>query len=396
MNILIVHNFHRSGAPSGDDTVVKREMSLLQEKGHNVLLFSKFNDDFKKFGIFEKIETFINLHYSKKIYDELKSVLTSGKFDIVHIHNLFPLITPSAYFACRDAKVPLVHTLHDFRFFCANAFLFRDGNICELCAKKSTINALKYKCFKNSFIASLFVSRYLSKVKQGGYFKIPTKYIALTEFSKQKFSELGIPINKIIVKPNFVENTLTNLAKKKREYFVYVGRLSEEKGIKTLIEAFADVRLRKIHLKILGAGPVETEVKRLVNINGLTNIEFLGMIPKEKVLNYMAESIATIFPSMWYETFGLTIVESFSVGTPVIASNFGTMSFMITPFKTGLLFEKGNPQDLAEKILFLYNNRELAYQMGKNAREEYLQKYTPEVNYNLLMQIYDEAINDNK
>jgi glycosyltransferase involved in cell wall biosynthesis len=396
MKILIIHNFHRSGAPSGDDAVVRQEMVLLQRNGHNVTLFSKHNDSFERFSLLKKVETFTNLHFSPEIYNELKAILSKEKFDIVHIHNLFPLITPAAYFACKDTKVPLVHTLHDFRFFCANAFLFRNGNICELCPTESTINAAKYKCFKNSFIGSVFVARYLSKIKKERYFLIPQKYIALTEFSKQKFIEFGIPTEKIVVKPNFVENSLPNPKEKKADYFVYAGRLSEEKGIKILIKAFADDRLRQIPLKIIGSGPLEWELKQAVEKYNLKNIEILGLLSRLEVLKQMESSIATIFPSILYETFGLTIVESFSVGTSVIASNFGTMSVLIKPFKTGLLFEKGNPEDLAEKILYLYNNRELAYKMGKNAREEYLQKYTPEVNYNMLMQIYEEAIKESQ
>jgi len=396
MNILLVHNFHRSGAPGGDDTVVKQEIQLLKSYGHEVVLFSKNNDDFDKLNFIKKIDTFLHLDYSQNVYKELISLIKSEKFDIAHIHNIFPLITPSVYFALKASGIPIVHTLHDFRFFCANAFLFRQGNICELCPTESTINAAKYKCFKNSFIGSVFVARYLSKIKKERYFLIPQKYIALTEFSKQKFIEFGIPTEKIVVKPNFVENSLPNPKEKKADYFVYAGRLSEEKGIKILIKAFADDRLRQIPLKIIGSGPLEWELKQVVEKYNLKNIEILGLLSRLEVLKQMESSIATIFPSILYETFGLTIVESFSVGTSVVASNFGTMSVLIKPFKTGLLFERGNPEDLAEKILYLYNNRELAYEMGKNAREEYLQKYTPEVNYNILMQIYEETIRESQ
>jgi glycosyltransferase involved in cell wall biosynthesis len=396
MKFLIIHNFHRSGAPSGDDIVVKQEIQLLKSYGHEVVLFSKNNDDFDKLNFIKKIDTFLHLDYSQNVYKELISIIKSEKFDIAHIHNIFPLITPSVYFALKASGIPIVHTLHDFRFFCANAFLFRNGNICELCPTESTINAAKYKCFKNSFIGSVFVARYLSKIKKERYFLIPQKYIALTEFSKQKFIEFGIPTEKIVVKPNFVENSLPNPKEKKADYFVYAGRLSEEKGIKILIKAFADDRLRQIPLKIIGSGPLEWELKQIVEKYNLKNIEILGLLSRLEVLKQMESSIATIFPSIWYETFGLTIVESFSMGTPVIASNFGTMSVLIKPFNTGLLFEKGNPKDLAEKILYLYNNRELACEMGKNAREEYLQKYTPEVNYNMLMQIYEETIRESK
>jgi glycosyltransferase involved in cell wall biosynthesis len=397
MKILIIHNFHRSGAPSGDDIVVKQEIQLLKSYGHEVVLFSKNNDDFEKLNFIKKIDTFLHLDYSQNVYKELISLIKSEKFDIAHIHNIFPLITPSVYFALKASGIPIVHTLHDFRFFCANAFLFRNGKFCELCPLKSPIYSVIHRCFKNSLVGSFFVYAYLKKVKSRSYYKLADKYICLTEFSRQLYEKYGIPDKKLKVKPNFCEDLFKNTkSQQKEDYFIYVGRLSEEKGIRTLIEAFSLEKMRNVKLKIYGSGPLEDEIMSTVKIKKLSNIEFLGFRPRDEVVKTMSSAVALVFPSICLESFPMTIIESFSAGTPVVASDFGNMKNLVKQNHTGLLFERGNPEDLAEKILYLYNNRELAYEMGENAREEYLQKFTPEVNYNILMQIYEEAIRESK
>ncbi|MGB9824909.1 MAG: glycosyltransferase family 4 protein [Candidatus Hydrothermia bacterium] len=396
MNILIIHNFHRPGAPSGDDVVVKQELELLKEHGHNVFLLSKENKDFENFSIFRKLKTFWELDYSRDSYEEVLNFLRSKKIDVVHIHNIFPLWTPAVYFACKDAGVPVVHTLHDFRFFCANAFLFRSGEICDLCFKKSSHYAIYYRCFKGSLAGSFFVSRYLKKVKSRKIYQMADKYIALTEFAKKKYLDFGIPERKIAIKPNFIPFTDFNPNfSSKESYFSYVGRISEEKGILTLIEALRYLEGRGLQVKIAGAGPLEKELTSSISgVKGI-DVEFLGFLPREKVFEIIAKSRALIFPSICSESFPTSILEAFSAGTPVIASNFGAMSHVISDHRTGLLFEKGNPYDLAEKILYLANNPDKAIEMGKNARKEYLEKYTPEVNYNTLMKIYEEVIREN-
>ncbi len=394
MNILIIHNFHRPGAPSGDDVVVKQEIELLKEHGHNVFLLSKENKDFEDFSIFKKLKTFWELDYSRDSYEEVLNFLRSKKIDVVHIHNIFPLWTPAVYFACKDAGVPVVHTLHDFRFFCANAFLFRRGNFCDLCFKKNTFYAIMFKCFKGSIVGSFLVARYLSKVKNDALYTLADRYIALGECSKRIYAGFGIPGNKISVKPNFVREYLKIVEEKKENYFVYVGRLSEEKGIRVLMDTLRLENMKKIRFKIAGSGPLENEFKYFLKKEKLLNVDFLGYIPREKVFGMLKNSLGMIFPSIWPETFGLTIVEAYQCSTPVIASNFGAMMDMVSDHRTGLLFEKGNPYDLAEKILYLANNPDKAIEMGKNARKEYLEKYTPEVSYNTLMKIYEEVIKE--
>ncbi|MEO0274870.1 MAG: glycosyltransferase family 4 protein [candidate division WOR-3 bacterium] len=396
MNILIIHNFHRSGAPSGDDVVVRQEMELLKSKGNNVFLLSRHNDDFEKYSMVRKLSTFLNLHYSRASYSEVFNFLKKERVDIVHIHNVFPLWTPAVYFAGKDAGIPVVHTLHDFRFFCANAFLFREGQICELCLEKSGIYSLYFRCFKNSVPGSFLVARYLSKVKGQKLYNLADAYIALGSYSKEKLAKFGIPAEKIVIKPNFVEDLVGEPDFKKQNYFVYVGRLSREKGLDVLLSAFSRKELSNMIVKVIGSGPEEDEYKNYVMKNNLGNVDFLGFLPRKEVLNVVQGALALIFPSNWPETFGMVIAEAFQAGTTVIASNFGTMADIVEDGKTGLLFKKGDPQDLAKKILYLANNPEIAIEMGKNARQEYLQKYTPEVNYNILMDIYRRVIEEKR
>lgn len=396
MNILIIHNFHRSGAPSGDDVVVRQEMELLKSKGHNVFLLSRHNDDFEKYSMVRKLSTFLNLHYSRASYSEVFNFLKEERVDIVHIHNIFPLWTPAVYFACKDAGIPVVHTLHDFRFFCANAFLFRGNNVCNVCFTKTPLYSIKYRCFKDSIIGSVFVAKYLSHVKRGKLYLFADAYLALTDFAKQLYFEFGIPKDKLYVKPNFVADTVNGTSDFKEGYFAYVGRISEEKGIKVLINALISSSAKNVKLKILGAGPLTHYLKDIISKNKLQNIDYLGLVQREEALKVIRGALALVFPSVCLESFPMSIIESFARGTPVIASDFGAMSQLIAHGKTGLLFKKGDPQDLAEKILYLANNPEIAIEMGKNARQEYLQKYTPEVNYNILMDIYRRVIEEKR
>ncbi len=385
MKILVIHNFHRRGAPSGDDTVVKNEVRLLSSKGHYVKLFYKENDLIENMNLKQKIRFALNIPWSRNSYQELKKLLEKEKFDIVHIHNLFPFFSISIYKALKEKKVPFVHTLHDFRLFCSSAFLFRKGHVCELCPQKNEYFSLLHKCFQNSYLKSLPVYAMLRKIKLNNYFALPSYYIVLSKFAKEKFIEFGIPSSKITVKPNFLDDSITP-SFKKDNYIVFSGRISEEKGIKVLLKAFSFIN--NITLKIVGSGPLSEEIKTYLP----HNVSYLGFKSKVNLLKIIKKAKVLIMPSIWYEGFPLTLIEAFQCGTPVIASRIGSLKYLVKHGETGLLFEPGNPKDLAEKVLWLWNHPEERERMARNARKEYEEKYTPEKNYKMLMEIYEKAI----
>jgi len=394
MKVLFIHNFHHSGAPSGDDNVVKNEIFLLNANADEVDLLSKYNDDIDKWNIFKKVRLYFEIPWSKNVQKILATILKNQKYDIVHIHNIFPQFSISIYETLKRFNLPFVHTLHDFRLFCANAFLFRNSKICEICPRSNYLHSVKYKCFQNSYLKSIPVAFMLK------YFKkrieiYPDYYIILTQFAKAKLKEFGISEQKIIVKPNFVCIDKA-LASHKDNYALFVGRLSAEKGIDILLQCLDNHQCRKLPIKIVGDGPLYNYVKDKVARLNLNRVELLGMRPYSETMELLKHAKFLTIPSLCYEGFPMTLVESMAVGTPVVASEIGALGYLIRNNETGILSKPGDVADLRDKIVWLWDNPDKCRSMEENARREYEEKYTPEKNYEMLMDIYKKAIDMHK
>jgi glycosyltransferase involved in cell wall biosynthesis len=299
--------------------------------------------------------------------------------------------SPSVVFAASKHKIPVILTLHNYRLICANALLLRDGKICELCInKKFPVDGIRYKCYRNSSLASATVTAITGfhKLFNTWKNKIDT-YIALNEFSRSKllYSSLDIPPGKMITKPNFaVDRFDENL--QRENFFLFAGRIVKEKGVHVLAQAFASIPEHKVI--IIGDGPEKQILEQ--QYSSFSNIQFTGQMEKLKVNEYMKRCKAFICPSIWYEGAPLTIIEAFAAGTPVIASRLGAMEESITNGFNGLHFNPGDADDLSKKIkLFIAEtgNNDLLY---KNARQTYLEKYRPDAHYNAIMKIYQNAI----
>jgi glycosyltransferase involved in cell wall biosynthesis len=436
MKILLVHNFYQSSSPSGEDVVFKNEVELLRKNGVEVVTYERYNDDIKDYGLVGKLLLPFTNIWSKKTYNEIKELIKKEKPDIAHFHNIWYLISPSAYYACKDEGVPVVQTLHNFRIFCANGLLLRNGKICEECitiktGKGSEVigygdkeektgnrlevignrlkivnNALRYGCYRNSRVYSLPVAfmEYLHWVKKTWVDKVDA-YIALTEFGKKKFIEAGLPSEKIFVKPNFLQNP-PEPDYSHQNYAVFLGRLSVEKGLNMLIKAFhylshppslitsdlSSIPHLPFHLKIVGDGPLRKQLEDKVRDEELHNIEFTGRKSFFEAMKLLRNSMVMIMPAICYEGFPMAIREAFACGKPVIASRLGAMAELVEDGKTGLLFESGNPVDLAEKIKWLLEHEDACIEMGKNARKVFEEKYTAEKNFEILMEIYSKMI----
>lgn len=356
MKLLLIHNrYIHSG---GEDSVFDEEVALLKENGHEVITYTRDNQEIKDFNIFQKAMFPLKAIYNK----EIKEIIRKHDPDIIHIHNFFPLISPAVFYS----KKPTIQTLHNYRHLCAGALFLRKNKVCELC-KKNSFNAIRFKCYRNSrFLSALVV--FMNKLHRKHLQK--QHFIVMTEFMKQKFYEYGFM--NVYIKPNFVG---PSKKMKKENLVAYVGRLSEEKGIKLLSKAWQEIDYQ---LKIYGDGPLSNEIK---NEGRHNHNECMELIAKSKFV---------IVPSICYECFPRTIVEAFSVGTPVLASNLGNMKHIIKNNETGLLFNPGNPEDLKNKAQYLIDNPKECERLGKNAYREYKTKYTPEKNYERLMEIYEK------
>jgi glycosyltransferase involved in cell wall biosynthesis len=392
VRILLLHN--RYQLAGGEDAVVQAEKALLEANGHQVTLLEISNHDIK--GVWEKANAAVSAIYSLASKQRVSAEIAHFHPDVVHVHNFFPLLSPSLYDACRDAGVPVVQTLHNYRLGCPNAMLLRNGKVCEDClGKKMPWSGIVHGCYRGSRSQSAVTAAMLAvHWLRGTWQEQVDAYIVLTAFQKEKMVQAGLPKEKIHVKPNYVSQPkLSGGTKVLGGYALYVGRLSQEKSVGTLIEAYRQNGLR-IPLKIVGDGPLRKLLQADVQAAGLEDvIKFMGQQDKLTVLTLMYDAQLLVFPSIWYETFGLTMVEAFACGLPVIASRLGSMAEIVEDGVTGLHFEAGNSAELADKMQWANEHPEEMICMGKNARRAYEAHYTPEINYQQLMTIYQGAIN---
>jgi len=390
MKILLIHNQYKQ--KGGEDVVFKAESSLLKEKGHTVYEYKISNNNLKTESLFDKIKVGINTIWSVKSYREIKKLIKEIQPDVVHIHNTFPQLSPSIYWAVKSLNIPVVQTLHNYRLTCANGLLYRNSKICEECVKRGKYSALKHKCYRGSFLAtlSLVIMFYLHKII-GTYKNKVDLYITLTNFAKNMMIESGLPEDKIKVKPNFVNinfnKTIYTDINKRKKQFVFVGRIVKEKGIDLLLEAF-DQNIEDFDLVVIGEGPERENLQRKYRKN--KRIKWYGQLNNDEVLEEISKSYSLVMPSKLYETFGMVVIEAFSVGTPVIVPNHAGFPDIISPNENGYLFQPNDLTDLAlkmKKIIALNNNWN---EFSKNALKSYEKYYTSEKNYQYLMDIYNK------
>lgn len=388
--VLIVHNYYQ--VPGGEDTVVENEKNMLLENGHEVVLYTRHNDEIKLRGIFGKLILPFETIFSFKTYKEVKRKVKEENIDIVHVHNTLPLVSPSVYYSAKHCNVPVVQTIHNFRLLCPAATFIRNKKICEECVEKSLICSIKNKCYRDSLIQSMVSAFTLAFHRLIGTYNKVDNYIALTEFNKNKLMNL-VDEGKISVKPNFVKRNNKIVKSKNKEYFLFLGRIDELKGIMLLVEAWKEVNNSK--LLIVGKGPLENKINKYIKENGINNIELLGFKERDEVLKLIINAKALIVPSQWYEGFPMTIVESLSVGTPIIASNIGNLSRIIDDEENGLLFKHDNKESLIRKVKELDGNSKLLEKLSDGAINTFNKRYNSVKNYELLINIYNECTRRN-
>ena len=381
MRILMVHNYYQFAG--GEDIAFESEAALLLRKGHKVIQYTDRNS---RIPDFTKVELAINTIWSTKSYHRLLEVMLKEKPDLVHFHNIFPLISPSVYYACHSLEIPIIQTIHNYRIGCPVATFYRDGVVCEACLGKTfAYPGVLYKCYRNSHLQTIITASMLAFHKlRNTWDKFVDVFIALTEFSSLKLSQAGLPASKISVKPNFIVSDTEFDRKNEGSYALFASRLSREKGLSTLLTAWSTIP--DIPLIIVGDGPLRNTLEQYRGAERA--IAYLGYIDHENVLSLMRDARFLVFPSEWYEVFPLAIIEAFACGLPVIAPNLGSIPEIIQEGKTGLLFTPSDPNSLAAKVNWLWHHPKESSRMGRQARLEYESKYTPDINYQLLMGIY--------
>jgi glycosyltransferase involved in cell wall biosynthesis len=385
MKVLLCHNHYQE--PGGEDQVFDTEGWLLESHGHRVVRFTLNNDAIPSMS---RLALASKTFWNGDAYDELRRLIRREQPDVMHCTNIFPLISPAAYSAARDEHLPVVQSLHNYRLICPKAQFVRNGKVCELClGKRFSWPAIVHSCYRDSKSATTVVAGMLAyHWAAGTWSRLVDRYIALTEFSRRKFIEGGLPAAKIDVKPNCVRYDL-GLGAGEGGYAVFVGRLSREKGIATLLQGWQRLD-SAVPLKIVGDGSMADQVRSAADNNPA--ITWLGRKPHHEVAEIIGNAHCLVFSSDWYETFGLVTVEAFAKGIPVIASNLGAMSELIDHGRTGLHFEPANPDDLAAKVRQLWADPQGRLQMRQEARAEFEAKYTHDRNYEMLMSVYNKVL----
>jgi glycosyltransferase involved in cell wall biosynthesis len=383
--ILFVHNYYQLSG--GEDNSFKAHVSLLESKGHEVSVYTIHNDVIHSMN---QAELAVKTVWNTEVYHQVLKLLQIRKPDIIHIENFFPLISPAVYYAAHIARVPVVQSLRNYRLICPNGVFFRSGQVCEDCmGKLLPWPGVLHACYRGSRSATSVVALMLTfhRLRRSWNNKV-TAYIALTQFARQKFIQGGLDSNKILVKPNFVYPD-PGIGEQRGKFVLFVSRLSPEKGLHTLMAAW-NIIAGKVPLKIVGEGPLADEIDSWST--KAVGVEWLHHKSLEEVYSLMNKAAFLIFPSECYEGFPRTIIEAFARGLPVVASRRGAASEIIHEGTTGLLFEAGNPEDMAKKILQLWEHSFLQKAMGNKARNEYEMKYTADRNYTMLMNIYQQVI----
>jgi glycosyltransferase involved in cell wall biosynthesis len=389
MKIVLVHNFYQQAG--GEDAVFEQERRLLECAGHDVIVYCRSNREIEQLSILGQASLAKRCIWATETRREFARLLDRENPDLVHVHNTFVMISPSLYSACHDRGIPVVQTLHNFRLLCPAATFYRDGKVCEECAEHSLWRGIYHGCFRDSRPATATVALMLACHRRLGTWNEHVNcYIALTEFSRNKFIAAGLPADKIVVKPNFLDPD-PGERKHPGNYALFVGRLSPEKGVSTLLEAWKQLQ-EQCALHIVGDGPEREALEAQARQRHLAGVTFRGHLSREETIAEMKGAQFLVTPSVCYESFPMTFAESFACGTPVICSRLGGMREIVDDHRTGLHFTAGEAGSLAQTLEWAINHpRDLA-EMGRAARREYETRYAARGNYSLLKKIYQAAL----
>jgi glycosyltransferase involved in cell wall biosynthesis len=382
MKVLIIHNRYK--ILGGEDLSTEAEVSLLKCNGIEVDTFYVNNADI---NLRNKTVLALNTVWSNHYYREIGKKIEEGRYDIVHVQNFFPLLSPSIFYACQRTKTKVVMSVRNYRLICPNAQMYVNGNVCTSCVGKTIpVQAIKKKCYRKSaatssaVVAMLAFHNFLNTWKN----KIDG-YICVSEFVKSQLILGGFEDEKLHVKHNFVTTELEP-SFEDGQYYIFAGRLSEEKGIDILLNSFKN-SCRK--LIIVGDGPLAGIVESFAKEN--SNVVYLGKHSLEEIYVLISKARALIFPSRWHEPFGRTIVEAFAHGTPVIASAMGGITELVTDNYNGFLFSPADPEGLCKALIHfegLTDNR----LVRQNTYETYKRNFLPSANFSKIMSIYDRVL----
>jgi glycosyltransferase involved in cell wall biosynthesis len=392
MKVLLVHNRYRSDSPSGENRVVDQEAAALEAAGNDVERFERFSDDIAGWSRPRQALVPLRVVWSQEARRDLAAVLRRTKPDVAHVQNTFPLVSPSVLYSCRDERVPAVVTFHNYRQICPSGALFRDGAVCHDCVGHLPLPAVRHGCYRSSPLATAPLAL-TTFVHRTSWRTLPSAYIFVSKAERDLFAPLGLPANRVFVKANLVPATSSVTAAVEHKV-VYVGRLSDTKGLPTLMASWdryiRDTPEPRLRLVIAGTGPLEAAIQEWSRERPA--VEVAGLLDRAACARLVAGARAVIVPSEWEETFGLVVVEAMASGVPTIASAIGSLPELVTDGVDGIVLEPGNVAALARVLREVDEEPARFEQLGRRARKTYQERFDPDANLEELLSIYRFAI----
>ena len=402
MKILLVHNRYRSVAPSGENRVVDREGEALAARGHEVIRFQRFSDDIEGWPKARKATLPAQAVWSRESHRGLAAVLAAERPDVVHLHNTFPLLSPAVLYACRDAGVPVVATIHNYKLACANGEFFRDGAVCHDCAGHLPAHGVEHGCYRGSRVATVPVAL-ATTVHRRAWRSLVSAYIFISASQRDLLRPVGLPAERSFVRHNLIPPHDRPQPERPQQEstgtVVYAGRLDPAKGVRLLMAGWDNYLSRAaqpglagpaLRLVIAGAGPLQGEVADWASSR--PSVELAGQLGRDECAELIAGARAVVLPSEWEETFGLVAVEAMAAGTAPIATGHGSFTELITPGVDGVLFPPGDAAALGLALADAQQHPEQYETYGDHARKSYEQRFDPEQNLDQLLSIYRYAI----
>ena len=392
MRVLQVHNRYRSAMPSGENLVVDREGEALAGAGHEVLRFGRDSDEIEHWSPAKKAALPARVVWSGGARRDLDAALRRNRPDVVHVHNTFPLLSASVLYACRDAGVPVVTTLHNYRLVCASGDLFRQGTTCHDCMHRLPVPGVVHGCYRGSRAAT--VPLVVANVAhRKAWRSLISAYVFISAAQRDLHAGLRLPPDRVFVRHNMIPRQDMPLVPRE-PVVLYAGRLDEVKGVRLLMAAWDRYRAMSpdpgLRLVIAGAGSLEREVAAWASAR--PSVQMTGHVPAAEMASLRSRARAVIVPSVWEEPFGLVVVESMAAGAPLIAAGHGSFVELVTPGVDGVLVPPGDAEALALAVADVEADPEKYENYGEQARETYERRFNPEHSLKHLLEIYSFAI----
>ncbi len=394
LHVLVVHNRYRSGQPSGEDRIVDQEMALLASAGHRVTAFERHSDDIASMSLLDRASVPLRVPWNGAVRAELVARLRAERPDVVHIHNTFPLLSPSVVAACADVGVPAVATLHNYLQVCPSGTLYRAGHVCTDCTGRFPLPALWHGCYRGSRLATVPLTVTMLANRRRWWTSV-APFFCISDAQRKILIQAGMPAQRLVVKHNFVVDPSIRRAGP-GEHLLYLGRMTEEKGLRLLMAAWDLIAASGgigVPLVLAGTGPLDEEVRRWAHRRA--DIQYLGLRSKTECAELLGRSTAVVAPSVWMESFGLVVVEAMAAAVPAVAAAHGAFVELVHDGVTGLLHRPGDVVSLVECLRRIQTEVDRNLAFGAAARRCYESRFTPAVGLAALIAGYRAAITGN-